>query len=196
MLTGVRPGISVVVPMYNEEDNIEHALAVATDALSQCASSHEIIVVDDASTDRSPEIVRRLAAADPRIRVVRHERNQKLGGSLRDGFAAAGKELVLYMDADLPWDPREIGRALSAMDVTRADMIAAGKSGTADEWIMKTPKEITVEGYLFLDSHHAGATAKDFCQQSGGRGIHDATHPAKVRGLWEVHPVTDVVVGP
>jgi glycosyltransferase involved in cell wall biosynthesis len=111
--------------MYNEEDNIAHALAVASNALKQFAREHEVIVVDDASTDRSPDIVRRLAAADPRIRVIRHERNQKLGGSLRDGFAAATKELVLYMDADLPFDPHEIGRAISAMEVTRADMIAA-----------------------------------------------------------------------
>ncbi len=111
--------------MYNEEENIAHALGVATDALNQVTDGHEIIVVDDASTDRSPEILRGLAAADPRIRVIRHERNQKLGGTLRDGFAAARMELVLYMDADLPFDPREIGRAISAMDVTRADMIAA-----------------------------------------------------------------------
>ncbi len=111
--------------MYNEEENIEHALRVATDALAQVTDGHEIIVVDDASTDRSPEILRGLAAADPRIRVIRHERNRKLGGTLRDGFAAARMELVLYMDADLPFDPREIGRAISAMDVTRADMIAA-----------------------------------------------------------------------
>jgi len=111
--------------MYNEEENIEHALRVATDALTQVTDGHEIVVVDDASTDRSPEILRGLAAADPRIRVIRHERNRKLGGTLRDGFAAARMELVLYMDADLPFDPREIGRAISAMDVTRADMIAA-----------------------------------------------------------------------
>jgi len=111
--------------MYNEEENIAHALQVATDALTQVTDGHEIIVVDDASTDRSPDILRGLAAADPRIRIIRHERNRKLGGTLRDGFAAARMELVLYMDADLPFDPREIGRAISAMDVTRADMIAA-----------------------------------------------------------------------
>ena len=148
MLTGVRPSISVVVPMYNEEDNIEHALAVATDALSQFASSHEIVVVDDASTDRSPEIVRRLAVADPRIRVVRHERNQKLGGSLRDGFAATGKELVLYMDADLPWDPREIGRALSAMDVTRADMIAAYRYDRTGEGLRRAIYSYVYNGVI------------------------------------------------
>jgi glycosyltransferase involved in cell wall biosynthesis len=136
------------MPVYNEEENIEHALRVATDALTQFTSGHEIIVVDDASTDRSPEILRGLAAADPRIKVLRHERNEKLGGSLRDGFAAASNELVLYMDADLPWDPREIGRALSAMEVTRADMIAAYRYDRTGEGLRRAIYSYVYNGII------------------------------------------------
>lgn len=120
-----RPSISVVIPMFNEEENIAHAIALATAALEAHASDHEIIVVDDASTDRSPEIVRGLAESDPRVTTVRHARNRKLGATLRTGFARASKELVLYMDADLPFDPHEIGRGIRAMELTGADMIAA-----------------------------------------------------------------------
>ena len=113
------------MPMFNEEENIEHALACAIDALeAHAGGDYEVIVVNDASTDRSLDLVRRAAAATPRIRMISHERNQKLGASLRTGFAAATKELVLYMDADLPFDPNEIGRAVRALRVTRADMIA------------------------------------------------------------------------
>jgi glycosyltransferase involved in cell wall biosynthesis len=136
------------MPVYNEEENIEHALRVATDALTQFTSDHEIIVVDDASTDRSPEILRGLVAADPRIRVIRHERNEKLGGSLRDGFGAASKELILYMDADLPWDPREIGRALSAMEVTRADMIAAYRYDRTGEGLRRAIYSYVYNGII------------------------------------------------
>jgi len=136
------------MPVYNEEENIEHALRVATDALTQFTSDHEIIVIDDASTDRSPEILRGLAAADPRIRVLRHDRNEKLGGSLRDGFAAASKELILYMDADLPWDPREIGRALSAMEVTRADMIAAYRYDRTGEGLRRAIYSYVYNGII------------------------------------------------
>lgn len=114
--------LSLVIPMFNEEENIEHALATAADALA--GWDHEMVVVDDASTDRSAEIVRRMAAHDPRIRMLSHDRNRRLGASLRTGFAAARGDLVLYMDADLPFDPHEIPRAVRAMDVTRADMIA------------------------------------------------------------------------
>ncbi|HVT45207.1 MAG TPA: glycosyltransferase family 2 protein [Thermoanaerobaculia bacterium] len=118
------PTVSLVLPMFNEEENIEAALLLAVEALEQYSSDYEIIVVDDASTDRSPEIVERLASENRRIQVLRHEQNRKLGGALRSGFAAASKDLVLYMDADLPSDPRELGRAIRAMNVTRADVIA------------------------------------------------------------------------
>lgn len=110
--------------MFNEEANIEHALFCAVDGLERHVGDFEIIVVDDASTDSSPEVVRRAAATDPRIRIVSHERNRKLGGSLRTGFAAATKDLVIYMDADVPFDPDEIGRAIRALEVSRADVIA------------------------------------------------------------------------
>lgn len=119
-----KPAISLVIPMFNEEANIEHAIAYAVDAVQQHAREYEIVIVDDASTDESPELVRRAIAGNPRIRLIRHEFNQKLGTSLRTGFAAAKYEFILYMDADLPFDPDALGRAIRAINVTRADIIA------------------------------------------------------------------------
>ena len=111
--------------MYNEELNIEHAVASSRESLERYAGEHEIIIVDDASTDSSPAIVARLAVEDPRVKVLHHERNRKLGGTLRTGFGAATKDLVFYMDADIPFDPDVLGRAMRAMELTDADMIAA-----------------------------------------------------------------------
>jgi glycosyltransferase involved in cell wall biosynthesis len=120
-----RPSLSLVIPMFNEEESIEHAIACAIEALTRhCGEDWEIVVVDDASKDRSAEIVAREAAAEPRIRLLRHPVNRKLGATLKTGFAAVGKDVVLYMDADLPFDPEAIGPALHAMRVTRADLIA------------------------------------------------------------------------
>ena len=121
----MNPSVSLVIPMYNEELNIEHAVAAARESLTQYAGDHEIIIVDDASTDASPRIVARLASEDPHVRVLRHDKNRKLGGTLRTGFAAATKDLVFYMDADVPFDPDVLGRAMRAMELTGADMIAA-----------------------------------------------------------------------
>ena len=120
-----RPSVSLVIPMYNEELNIEHAVAAGVDSLEKYASDYEIIIVDDASTDTSPAICARLASENPRVRVLQHEKNRKLGATLRTGFDAATKELVLYMDADMPFDPDVLGRAIRAIDLTGADMIAA-----------------------------------------------------------------------
>lgn len=120
-----RPSVSLVIPMYNEELNIEPAITAATESLVKYTDDYEIIVVDDASTDDSPRLLRRMVASDPHIRMLRHERNRKLGATLRTGFDAATKDLVFYMDADIPFDPDVLGRAMRAIEITGADMIAA-----------------------------------------------------------------------
>jgi glycosyltransferase involved in cell wall biosynthesis len=139
-----RPSVSLVIPMFNEELNIEHAVAAAVEALTKYSDDYEIIVVDDASTDDSPALVARLAEENPRIRVLRHEKNRKLGGTLRTGFAAATKELVLYMDADLPFDPDVLGRAIRALEVTGADVIA----GYRHDRTMEGPRR-TIYSYVY-----------------------------------------------
>jgi glycosyltransferase involved in cell wall biosynthesis len=130
--------VSLVIPMYNEEECIEHAIALARRALARNSSDWEIIVVDDASTDRSNELVTRLSSEEPRIRLLKHERNRKLGATIRTGFAAASKQLVLYMDADLPFDPEVLGQAVRAMHVTRADLIAGYRFDRTTEGLKRT----------------------------------------------------------
>jgi glycosyltransferase involved in cell wall biosynthesis len=131
--------VSLVIPMFNEEENIEHALACAVEALERYSpEDYEIVVVDDASQDRSAALVEREAAANPRIRMLRHEVNRKLGASLKTGFAAVTKDVVLYMDADLPFDPDVIGRALQAMRVTRADLVAGYRLDRTTEGFRRT----------------------------------------------------------
>jgi len=130
--------VSLVIPMYNEEENIAHAIACAVAALESGGGDYEIVLVDDASTDRSAAIVLGEAAANPRIRMVRHAVNRKLGAALRTGFAAAAKDLVLYMDADLPFDPHEIARGVRALEVTRADLIAGYRLDRTGEGFRRT----------------------------------------------------------
>jgi glycosyltransferase involved in cell wall biosynthesis len=139
-----RPSVSLVIPMFNEEENIEHAIACAAEALEDCSDDWEVIIVDDASTDRSAAIVEGLAAIDPRIRLLRHAVNQKLGATLRTGYAAAAKSLVVYMDADLPFDPHVIGQAVKALRVTRADVIAGYRLDRTGEGVRRT-----VYSYLY-----------------------------------------------
>jgi glycosyltransferase involved in cell wall biosynthesis len=147
MMEGVETrtlSVSLVIPMFNEQENIEHAIACGVSALELYGGDYEIVIVDDASTDGGPEIVRRLAAANPRIRMLRHEVNRKLGGALKTGFAAAAKDLVFYMDADLPFDPNVIGPAIRALQVTRADVIAGYRLDRTAEGLRRT-----VYSYLY-----------------------------------------------
>src|SRR4051794_6917647 len=105
--------LTVFFPMWNEEEYIERALDAAREACRALMEANEIgdyelLVVDDASTDRTSAIADRIAAADPRVRVVHHPRNRKLGGSVKTGFTEARGDLVLYTDADLPFDMDEV----------------------------------------------------------------------------------------
>jgi glycosyltransferase involved in cell wall biosynthesis len=122
--------LSVFYPMWNEEAYIERALSFGTRACEQLVSSgdiraYELIVVDDASTDRTGEIADRLAASDPHIRVVHHAQNRKLGGAMKTGFASATGDLILYTDADLPFDMAELPRAVRLMREYDVDIVSA-----------------------------------------------------------------------
>src|SRR6188474_1142797 len=122
--------LSVFYPMWNEEDYIERAMRFGKRACEDLVESgdiadYELIIIDDKSTDRTPEIADAMAAADPRVRVIHHERNRKLGGSMKTGFAAATGDLVLYTDADLPFEMIELVRAVRVMRTYEADIVSA-----------------------------------------------------------------------
>ncbi|HKW45436.1 MAG TPA: glycosyltransferase family 2 protein [Candidatus Eremiobacteraceae bacterium] len=109
------PSLTVFFPAYNEEDIIEKTVSGALAACSPVADDLEVIVVDDGSADRTAAIVEKLSAADPRVRLVRHERNRGYGAALRTGFASARKELVFFSDADGQFDLRELPGSLAML---------------------------------------------------------------------------------
>jgi glycosyltransferase involved in cell wall biosynthesis len=122
--------LSVFYPMWNEEDYIERALEFGGRACRDLVErgdigDYELIIVNDASTDRTPEIADKLAAHDPHVRVIHHPRNRKLGGAMKTGFAAATGDLILYTDADLPFDMAELPRAVRLLREYEADIVSA-----------------------------------------------------------------------
>jgi glycosyltransferase involved in cell wall biosynthesis len=99
--------LTIFFPMWNEEAYIERTVGAAKEVADELLAAgsiadYELVVVDDASTDLTPKIADEMAAADPRVKVVHHPVNRKLGGSIKTGFASATGDLVLYTDADLP----------------------------------------------------------------------------------------------
>jgi glycosyltransferase involved in cell wall biosynthesis len=101
--------LTIVLPAYNEEANIEAAVRRSRDVASRHCTDFEIVVVDDGSSDATAAIVTTLAADDPRIRLIKHEVNQGYGGALKSGFLAAKLDLVFFTDSDNQFDLDELG---------------------------------------------------------------------------------------
>lgn len=122
--------LTIFFPMWNEELTIERAVAAAFEVGDELVARREIaefevLIVDDASTDDTAAIADKLAGEHANVRVVHHEVNRKLGGSLKTGFAQARGELVLYTDADLPFDMAEAAKAVRLLRIYQADIVSA-----------------------------------------------------------------------
>ncbi|MFZ5470594.1 MAG: glycosyltransferase family 2 protein [Myxococcota bacterium] len=119
------PSISLFFPAWNEEDYVERAVTRALTVLGRLTNDFEVLVIDDASTDRTREIAEGLAARHPQVRVISHPVNLKLGGAMRTGLSSSTKDVVVYSDIDLPFDLEELERALHLMTYLEADMLCA-----------------------------------------------------------------------
>ncbi|MBK9375572.1 MAG: glycosyltransferase family 2 protein [Holophagales bacterium] len=142
--------VSLVVPMRNEERSLPHLLDVALDALPRHAEDWEIVLVDDASEDETVAVAEARAAAENRIRLVRHAANRGLGGALKSGFASATKEWVLYSDCDLPWDLEETGRVFRAAELTGADVVSGYRHDRTGEGVLRTIYSFLYNGLVHL----------------------------------------------
>ncbi|MFH0984781.1 MAG: glycosyltransferase family 2 protein [Candidatus Omnitrophota bacterium] len=129
--------LSIVIPVFNEEENIAPLLKAINRTVPSICADYEIILVDDASTDSSGEMLDAVAGTDRRVKVLHHERNRTLGGSLRTGFNAATKDLILYFDADLPFDLKEIAKAIAMLDAEDADYFSAYRTSRGGEGVRR-----------------------------------------------------------
>ena len=152
------PSVSLVFPAWNEEEYVERAVARALAVLSRISCDFEIVIVDDASTDRTWEILQALAARHPQLRVLRHPENRKLGGALRTLFASATKDVVVYSDIDLPFDLDEVERAIRLMQYLEADLIAGFRFDRTSEGLRRIVYSF---GYNLLIRALFGVRVKD-----------------------------------
>ena len=115
--------ISVVMPCYNEENYLETIVDKVTKQPLWEKFDLELIIVDDHSRDKSPQVMERLAKADPRIRTASHQVNQGKGAAVRTGFAMVTGDIVIVQDADLEYDPCEYPALLEPILLDKADVV-------------------------------------------------------------------------
>ena len=107
-----REELSVVVPVYNEEENVRELIERTIAVLEQCVESFEIILADDGSTDATTTHIREYAGKDDRVKLIRFSRNFGQEAAVQAGFLQARGEWVLQMDGDLQNPPEEIPKLL------------------------------------------------------------------------------------
>jgi glycosyltransferase involved in cell wall biosynthesis len=108
--------LSIVIPLFNEEESVEPLYAQLKEALEPLQQSYEIIIVDDGSTDRSFELLKGLHAQDKRLKVIRFRRNFGQTAAFAAGFDHAQGRVVVTMDADLQNDPADVPRLLEKIE--------------------------------------------------------------------------------
>jgi glycosyltransferase involved in cell wall biosynthesis len=128
--------ISAFFPAYNDGGTIASMVISAMLVLETLTDDYEIIVINDGSSDYTPEILDRLAADYKRVRVIHHPTNQGYGGVLRTGFGAATKDLIFYTDGDAQYDVRDLHR-LYPLLTEEVDMVQGYKTKRSDTLIRK-----------------------------------------------------------
>ena len=128
-----KPEVSIVIPVYNEEESLRPLLEGIVPVMDNLGKSYEIIIIDDGSTDSSLETLRSLAPKYPFLRIIKLEKNSGQSTAFDAGFKLAQGEAVITMDADLQYEPRDIPRLLEKLN--DYDVVCGWRKKRQDPWL-------------------------------------------------------------
>ena len=134
------PEVSLVIPVYNEEENLPVLHGEIREAMAGIDRPWEVIYVDDGSTDRSPAVLAGLAREDPHVRILRQRRNSGQSAALDAGFRFARGEVIVTLDADLQNDPADIPRLLER--IGDHDVVSGVRARRQDSWVRRISSRI------------------------------------------------------
>ena len=156
---------SIVVPIYNEEDNIAALYQSITSALDGSGANYEIILVDDGSVDDSFFALKTVAAQDTRVKVIRFRRNFGQTAAMSAGFDAATGEIIIPMDGDLQNDPADIPRLIEKLN-EGYDVVSGWRSDRKDTFITRRIPSILANALISaltgVHLHDYGCTLKAY----------------------------------
>lgn len=158
------PLVSVVVPVFNEEENVEILHQRLDDSLRELNLSYEIIYVDDGSRDKSFQLLSDIAGRDPHAKVIRFRRNFGQTAAMSAGMEHARGEVIIPMDADLQNDPKDIPRLLEKMD-QGFDVVSGWRKKRQDHIWRKIPSRIAnglISRVTGVNLHDYGCSLKAY----------------------------------
>lgn len=156
-VVGPRPQISVVLPAYNEAENLAPVLTELAGVLRDRFERWEVVVVDDGSTDDTRRVLAEVRRELPELRCIRMRRNYGKSEALRTAFDAIDADLVALMDADGQDDPHEIDRLLAAVE-DGYDMVTGRRSQRNDRLVKRTTSKL----YNWATARVSGVDGRDF----------------------------------
>jgi glycosyltransferase involved in cell wall biosynthesis len=161
------PDLSVVVPVYNERENVAPLHESLAWALDRLGRSYEIVFVDDGSRDGSRDVLRMIAAQDPHVRLVMFRRNYGQTAAMAAGFQVCRGKIVVTMDGDLQNDPADIGRLVERLEAG-FDVVCGWRRNRQDRvWSRLLPSRLA----NFLIARVTGARIHDTgCSLKAYRG--------------------------
>src|SRR5882724_8807479 len=147
--------LSILIPVYNERTVVERSLSLVLAARLPENMERELIIVDDCSTDGTSDILKRIAAAEPRIRLISKPVNQGKGAAVRTAIEHAQGDFCLVQDADLEYDPNEYEKLMRPLLDGRADAVfgsrylAGEQSRVLPFWHSLMNKRLTTLSNMF-----------------------------------------------
>ncbi len=174
--------ISIVIPLYNEEESIPALWEGLDKAIANYGQPAEVIIVDDGSKDRSFALLSEIAAEDPRFTIIRFRRNFGQTAGFAAGFAQARGEVVITMDADLQNDPMDIPKLMAKID-EGYDIVSGWRKDRQDRFIdRKLPSMMAnrlISNVTDVRLHDYGCSLKAY-----RRDVLEACSP-----LWRTPPL-------
>jgi glycosyltransferase involved in cell wall biosynthesis len=158
------PEVSVVIPVHNEEDNVEPLYSDLRASLDELGRTYEIIVVDDGSRDETYPRLVRLAASDTRLKLVKLRRNYGQTAAMAAGFDHAHGEVIVPMDGDRQNDPADIGRLLEKID-EGYDVVSGWRRERQDSFARRIPSRVAnwlIGRVTHVRLHDYGCTLKAY----------------------------------
>lgn len=142
--------ISIIMAVYNAEKTIKQAIV---SVLDQTYTNFELLVVNDCSTDRTAELVERIAESDSRVRLIANEQSRGVSYTRRHGLEAAKGSWIAILDSDDAWTAEKLEKQIALQKQMNADLLFTGSAfmdsyGQPIDWYLRAPAEITYRQLL------------------------------------------------